>query len=69
MKTMGESMPPYWRPYFIVNTVDEDLERAAGLGANVIVPGKDIPNVGRFGVIADPGGAVLALFTGTGTKC
>ncbi len=31
--------------------------------------GTYIPNVGRFGVIADPEGAVLALFTGTGTKC
>lgn len=69
MKTMGEDMPPYWCPYFLVNEVDEDLERASGLGANVIVPGKDIPNVGRFGVIADPEGAVLALFTGSGKNC
>ncbi|MHC4851053.1 MAG: VOC family protein [Planctomycetota bacterium] len=69
MKTMGEGTPPYWCPYFIANNVDEDLERAAGLGANVILPGKDIPNVGRFGIISDPQGAVLALFAGRGGPC
>jgi len=69
MKTMGEGMPPYWCPYFFVNEVDEDLERASGLGANVIVQAKDIPNVGRFGIIADPEGAVLALFTSSGKAC
>ena len=69
MKTMGEGMPPYWCPYFFVNEVDEDLERASGLGANVIVPAKDIPNIGRFGVITDPAGATLALFTSSGKAC
>jgi hypothetical protein len=27
------------------------------------VPGKDLPNVGRFAVIGDPQGSVIALFT------
>ena len=40
------------------------LEKAKtlGAGATVMVPPQDIPNTGRFAVIADPQGATCALF-------
>jgi len=31
------------------------------MGAKTIVPAQDVPNVGRFGVIADPTGAAIAV--------
>ena len=39
----------------------ETLAKAADMGATTIVPARDEPNVGRFGVIADPTGAVIAV--------
>jgi predicted enzyme related to lactoylglutathione lyase len=34
---------------------------AAGLGARVQVPPMDIPNIGRFVMLADPQGASFAV--------
>jgi predicted enzyme related to lactoylglutathione lyase len=52
---------PHWLPYVRVDDVDASVARAQRLGAQVIVPATDIPDIGRFGVIRDPVGAVLAL--------
>jgi uncharacterized protein len=59
----GAHVPPNWMPYFQVADVDACAAKAASLGANVGVPPSDIPNVGRFACIADPQGAVFAIFT------
>jgi predicted enzyme related to lactoylglutathione lyase len=45
-----------------VDDVDAALTRAEGLGGRVCVSGTDIPNVGRFGVLIDPGGGVVSPF-------
>jgi len=52
---------PHWLPY--VHTADPDaaLARAKQRGATIPVSATDIPGIGRFGVIADPTGAVLAV--------
>jgi uncharacterized protein len=55
--------PPHWLAYVAVPNVDETLDKAKSLGGNVMVPGMDIPTVGRFAVLADPQGAVIAVFT------
>ncbi len=55
--------PPHWMSYVLVPDVDETLSQAAKLGGSVMVPGTDIPTVGRFGIFSDPQGAVLAAFT------
>ncbi len=52
---------PHWLPYVRVVDVDASVARAERLKAQVVVPATDIPEVGRFGVIRDPVGAVLAL--------
>ena len=56
-------VPPYWMWYFQVADVDASTATATSLGASVRVPAMDIPSTGRFSVVADPQGAVFALFT------
>lgn len=55
--------PPCWGIYITVNNVDETINLAQSLGANILVPPSDIPDVGRFAVLADPQGAVLSVIT------
>ena len=57
--------PPAWIGYVEVADVDASAAQAASLGGTVHAPAQDIPNIGRFAVIADPQGAVLCLFRGT----
>ena len=60
--------PPGWLGYVGVEDVDASTAEAARLGATVHVEPRDIPDVGRFSVIADPQGAVLALYRGIGEE-
>lgn len=62
-KPMKEA-PTAWLTYVAVDNVDASTKKAEGLGAKVIVPATDIPNIGRFSIVADPQGATLALFKG-----
>jgi predicted enzyme related to lactoylglutathione lyase len=52
---------PHWLPYVSVDDPDATIERARKLGANIPMTPEDIPGVGRFGVLVDPTGAVLAV--------
>jgi uncharacterized protein len=56
-------VPAYWMPYFQVDDVDAVLANAANRGASTVVPASEIPKTGRFAVIADPQGAIFAVFT------
>src|SRR5262249_41689020 len=58
----GANIPPNWGPYFQVTDVDATAKQASSVGGNVYVPPTDIQNVGRFAVIADPQGAVFAIY-------
>jgi uncharacterized protein len=58
-----QGMPPMWGTYVTVNDVDGTARTAEGLGATLLVPPTDIPNVGRFCVIQDPQGAVISAIT------
>ena len=53
--------PPHWLPYVAVDDPDAAIARARKLGAKIPMACEDIPAVGRFGVLEDPTGAVLAL--------
>jgi len=55
--------PPHWGVYVTVDDVDASAKKAEKLGAAVIVPPTDIPDVGRFCVFRDPQGAVLSMIT------
>jgi predicted enzyme related to lactoylglutathione lyase len=53
--------PAHWLPYVVADDPDATLARVKGLGGAVRMPAISIPGVGRFGVLADPAGAVLAV--------
>ena len=55
--------PPHWLVYVGTPNVDATCSQAQGLGARIVKPPADIPNVGRFAVLSDPQGATFALFT------
>ena len=55
--------PPHWLVYIGTPNVDATAEHAQRLGARVVKAAADIPNVGRFAVLADPQGATFALYT------
>jgi uncharacterized protein len=55
-------VPPHWLPYFMVSDADGSIAKASGLGATVLVPAMDVDKSLRIAVLADPQGAVLALF-------
>jgi hypothetical protein len=56
-------IPPHWNAYFTVEDCDASLEKATSLGGKIVDPARDIPEVGRFGMAADPQGATFALIT------
>jgi predicted enzyme related to lactoylglutathione lyase len=60
---MPAGMPSYWMPYFQVADVDASAARAKTLGGAQHMPPGDIPGTGRFAVLADPQGAVFAIYT------
>jgi predicted enzyme related to lactoylglutathione lyase len=55
--------PPHWLAYVSVPNVDETLKQAVALGATVVHEPQDIPTVGRFAILNDPQGAMIALYT------
>lgn len=54
---------PMWTGYIGVADVDAAVEDLKAKGGSVKRPPEDIPGVGRFAVVADPGGAAFNLFT------
>ncbi|HEY3696921.1 VOC family protein [Phenylobacterium sp.] len=58
--------PPVWMGYVAVDDVDARTRKVSELGGSVHKPPQDIPEVGRFSVVADPQGAVFMLLQPTG---
>ena len=58
-------MPPNWGLYITVDDVDATAEQASGMGAKIVMPPQDIPEVGRFCVMQDPQGAFISIITYT----
>ena len=58
---LARGVPPHWLPYVFVDDTDATIARARRLGATIPMDPEDIPGVGRFGVLQDPTGAVLAI--------
>ena len=61
-----EGIPPHWMPYIMVENVDDSAKRVTELGGKLNLPPTDIPKIGRFCVIEDPTGAVIALYQSSG---
>lgn len=60
----GNPMPPGWLTYLAVADADATAVRTKEEGGQVIVPPTDIPEVGRFAVLADPQGLVFCIIRG-----
>jgi hypothetical protein len=56
-------VPPHWMPYFMVESVDASTKKAQNLGAAVYAAPMMAGEGLRFSVLADPQGAVFALFS------
>jgi predicted enzyme related to lactoylglutathione lyase len=54
--------PPAWNSYITVESADDALEKAKGLGATVHAPAFDVMDVGRMGVVQDPQGAFFLVW-------
>lgn len=56
-------MPPHWLGYIGVDDVDAKAAEVTKRGGTIMKEGTDIPDVGRFAVVADPQGAVFCLYS------
>ncbi len=63
--TPQPDQPPCWSAHVSVPDVDRACEQAPQRGGRVLVPGRDIPAVGRMAVLADPSGATISVFAGS----
>jgi predicted enzyme related to lactoylglutathione lyase len=55
------NLPAQWIVYVTVTDLDHSLEQCAKLGGSVVAPARDIGAYGRFAVVKDPAGAIMAL--------
>jgi uncharacterized protein len=55
-------VPPHWLAYFQVSDCNASADRAKSLGAKLFMPPMFMENVGSISIIADPQGAVFAIF-------
>ncbi|HEX4004872.1 MAG TPA: VOC family protein [Acidobacteriaceae bacterium] len=62
-RTMPPGVPAHWLAYILSPDCDAQTAQAGALGARVLVPAMTVEGQLRFSVLADPQGAVLALFT------
>ena len=59
------SVPESWMSYIAVDDIDTRVKKAQALGAQLMKPVFDVPNVGRIAVLTEPGGAGIGWMTPT----
>ncbi len=59
-RSMGA--PNHWLAYIAVPDVEATAAKTAELGGNILKDTTEIPSAGKFAVLADPQGAVFAVF-------
>ena len=58
----GADYPPHWLAYIAVADCDAAARKAVQLGGKLLKGPEDIPEIGRFAVLADSTGGVFAIF-------
>lgn len=58
----SQGIPPHWNSYVSVDDLDRRADKAADLGGKVLIPPFDVLEAGRMAVVADPTGAVFAMW-------
>jgi predicted enzyme related to lactoylglutathione lyase len=66
MDALRQGAQPRWLGYVAVGDVDASTRRIEELGGAVHIPPTNIPDIGRFAVVADPQSATLALIKPSG---
>ncbi len=61
MKSPPNVPHSFWIAYVAVENADQSTDKAKRLGATVMMPPTDIPNVGRFAIWTDPQKASIAV--------
>ena len=59
-----EGVPPSWVTHIVIPDLAAATQKAAGLGATILMSDVPAGEFGRFSVIQDPTGGVFALFQG-----
>ncbi|MGF1467917.1 MAG: VOC family protein [Sandaracinaceae bacterium] len=59
--------PAAWLTHVVVDDLERANATATRLGGSVMMPGQDVPGIGRFSVIVDPAGAPIAPFVPAAT--
>jgi hypothetical protein len=57
--------PPCWTAYVTTPDVDASARQAVALGGKILKVPTDIPGTGRFAIVQDPQGAVIAVYKAT----
>jgi len=57
------TVPDHWLSYIAVDDVDARLKKITGAGGQVAREPMDIPDVGRFALVKDATGAMIAFIT------
>lgn len=58
----AEGQPPAWGAYVTVDGADAAASKAAELGGTIVAEAFDVMEAGRMAVIADPTGAIFAVW-------
>jgi predicted enzyme related to lactoylglutathione lyase len=58
--------PSHWLGHVLVTDVDETARRAEAAGGRILFGPEDMPEIGRFALIADPQGATISLHSPEG---
>jgi len=66
MTAPDPGIPPHWLPYVAVDDLAASTTRAKDLGATMIMENIRVADYGKFTILRDPTGAVIAMWQGTG---
>lgn len=55
-----DEMPPHWGAYVTVHDLDRVVDAVRAHGGSILFDPIDVPNVGRFTMVVDPQGGVVA---------
>jgi uncharacterized protein len=61
-KYRNPNAPPHWLSYFLVSNCDASTAKAKQLGGTTYMEPTTMEGIGRWAVVADPQGAVFAIF-------
>jgi predicted enzyme related to lactoylglutathione lyase len=64
MEGTPDSVPSYWLTWFSVVDHDDTVAKAKDLGANVLMEGMEMPEVGKMAILQDPQGAQFGVLQG-----